>query len=299
MTPELRHLRAFLAVARHLNFTRAAAELGVAQPALSQTIRALERHLGVSLFVRTTRVVALTDIGHTLMQNLSPAVRAIDQTLHAAHSRAADAPAVLRVAFHAGGVGPLLTEVLHAFSAANPHASIDLRRLDWTPELDCLRDGTADVALVRPPVRTTGLHTTVLLRDHRIVGMATGHRLSRLPRVHIDDLADEPVIHGAEAPDELQDYWTINPRPNGRPPVLGPAVRTNDEMLEHVALGTAVCIAAATIRHHYIRPDITFRPIHGIAPTPLLLVATTPATALARQFIDIARTVQDQLHGGW
>jgi hypothetical protein len=72
-----------------------------------------------------------------------------------------------------------------------------------------------------PPVRTTGLHATVLLRDHRIVGMATGHRLSRLPRVHIDDLADEPVIYGAEAPDELQDYWTINPRPNGRPPVLG------------------------------------------------------------------------------
>ncbi len=64
-----------------------------------------------------------------------------------------------------------------------------------------------------PPVRTTGLHATVLLRDHRIVGMATGHRLSRLPRVHIDDLADEPVIYGAEAPTSSRTTGRSTPAP--------------------------------------------------------------------------------------
>ena len=61
-------LIAFLAVARERNFTRAAAQLGVSQPALSRTIRALEARLGVRLLTRTTRSVAPTEAGERLAQ---------------------------------------------------------------------------------------------------------------------------------------------------------------------------------------------------------------------------------------
>jgi DNA-binding transcriptional LysR family regulator len=290
MTPDLRQLRAFLAVAEHLSFTRAAQHLGVAQPALSQTVRALERELGVALFERTTRSVSLTDAGAAFAAELAPALASV----HAAVQRARAAEAtVLRVAFKAGGVGPLLTEVLHAFNAAHPHVEIALERLEWGDEARSLRTGACDVALVRPPIDVSGLRTTVLLADRRVVALAATHRLARQRRVHIDELADEPIVHGgADAPAALQDYWTINPRPDGRTPVWGPAARSNEEMLEHVALGSAVAIAAATVPGYYPRPDIAFRPLDGIPTTPLLLATRDrPATRLVRDFSALAATV--------
>jgi DNA-binding transcriptional LysR family regulator len=296
MTPDLRHLRAFLAVAEELSFTRAAGRLGVAQPALSQTIRALERELGVALFQRSTRTVALTDAGAALVTDLVPAIASVHAAVERARASATER-GVLRVAFKAGGVGPLLTEVLHAFNAAHPDARITLERLEWGDETSSLRADSSDVALVRPPLDTSGLRTVELLTDRRVVAMAATHRLTRQPRVHIDDLADEPVVHGGpDAPAELQDYWTVNPRLDGRSPVLGPAARSNEEMLEHVALGGTVAIAAATVPGYYPRSDIVFRTLHGVSPTPLLLATSTHRqTALVRSFEALALAVAAEL----
>lgn len=75
------NLIAFLAVARERNFTRAAAQLGVSQPALSRTVRALEARLGVRLLTRSTRSVALTEAGERLVQTVGPHFDGIDAGL--------------------------------------------------------------------------------------------------------------------------------------------------------------------------------------------------------------------------
>ena len=77
------NLIAFLAVARERNFTRAAAQLGVSQPALSRTIRALEARLGVRLLTRSTRSVAPTEAGERLVQTVGPHFDGIDAGLAA------------------------------------------------------------------------------------------------------------------------------------------------------------------------------------------------------------------------
>ena len=77
---ELRQLRYALAVGQRLNFTRAAADLSVAQPALSQQIGALERELGVRLFDRTNRSVRLTDAGRAFMRRAERILADIDRT---------------------------------------------------------------------------------------------------------------------------------------------------------------------------------------------------------------------------
>ena len=77
------NLVAFLAVARERNFTRAAAQLGVSQPALSRTVRALEARLGVRLLTRSTRSVALTEAGERLFQTVGPHFDGIDAGLAA------------------------------------------------------------------------------------------------------------------------------------------------------------------------------------------------------------------------
>ena len=74
-------LLAFVAVARECSFTRAAAQLGVSQSALSQTIRALEARLGLRLLTRSTRSVALTEVGERLLQSVGPRLEGIEADL--------------------------------------------------------------------------------------------------------------------------------------------------------------------------------------------------------------------------
>jgi DNA-binding transcriptional LysR family regulator len=90
--PNLNDLTAFLAVARERSFTRAAAQLGVSQSALSQTIRGLEGRLGLRLLTRTTRSVAPTEAGERLLRTVGPRLEEIDDEL-AALSELRDKPA--------------------------------------------------------------------------------------------------------------------------------------------------------------------------------------------------------------
>jgi DNA-binding transcriptional LysR family regulator len=78
---QLTELTAFIAVAEHLSFTKAAAQAGIALPTMSQTIRSLEERLGVRLFNRTTRSVALTEAGERLLAEVQPIVAGIDQAM--------------------------------------------------------------------------------------------------------------------------------------------------------------------------------------------------------------------------
>src|ERR1700744_5962764 len=78
---QLAELTAFIAVAEHLSFTKAAVQTGIALPTVSQTIRSLEERLGVRLFNRTTRSVALTDAGARLLIEVQPLVLRLREAL--------------------------------------------------------------------------------------------------------------------------------------------------------------------------------------------------------------------------
>ena len=291
---ELRHLRAFLAVVDCGSFTAAARRLGVAQSAVSQLVRVLEVDLGTPLLTRTTRSNALTPAGAQLVDHLRPAVVAVDAALARVRAAAAG-PGLLRVGFTAGGVGPLLTEVLHAYSAAHPDVSVRLTRMEWTHDLAVLRSGEVDVVLARPPVDTRGVRARTLFSDRRVVGLPTWHRLAQQQEVTLADLSDDPVVTGAGAPATLNDFWTVNPRPDGRAPLLGPAVHNNDEMLVHVALGHGVCIAAATLAEHYSGTDVVFRPVADLPPLPLLLVSNAgPQRPDVHAFAELSATVASE-----
>ena len=74
-------LVAFMAVARERNFTRAAAQLGVSQSALSRTVRALEARMGIPLLTRTTRSVSPTEAGERLLESIAPRFQEIEAEL--------------------------------------------------------------------------------------------------------------------------------------------------------------------------------------------------------------------------
>ena len=83
---QLNELTAFVAVAEHRSFTKAAAQVGISKPTMSLTINALEQRLGVRLFNRTTRNVALTVAGERLLAQIQPILEGIDRALDSVNS---------------------------------------------------------------------------------------------------------------------------------------------------------------------------------------------------------------------
>src|ERR1700744_516198 len=94
---DVNDLIAFLAVARARSFTRAAAQLGVSQSALSHTVRAMETRLGVRLLTRTTRSVSPTEAGQRLLQTTGPRLDEIDAELAALSEMRVDPAGTIRI----------------------------------------------------------------------------------------------------------------------------------------------------------------------------------------------------------
>src|ERR1700733_13893434 len=162
---ETRELAYFLAVADELHFGRAAARLGIAQPALSKTVRQLERRLGVTLFERTSRAVALTEAGRVLSREARVALAGV--------SAAALRPAT--PAAYEREPEALPGEVVFG---AGPSRM--------------LREGRADAAILHtPPDELAGLDTETLLTEAPVAVLPASHPLAQRASLQMTDLAGE------------------------------------------------------------------------------------------------------------
>jgi DNA-binding transcriptional LysR family regulator len=193
---ELRHLRYFVAVAEELHFTRAALRLNIAQPPLSQQIRTLEAELGVQLFVRTRRSVALTDAGHSLLpkaREVLSATQALPQQLQRV---ARGEVGVLRIGFSSTlPLTKVLRDVVADHRRSHPDVALNLREMHSQRQFDALRRGELDVGLVRYNERAPdGICLAVLRRDPLRLVVPSTHRFARRKSVAIADCRDEAFI---------------------------------------------------------------------------------------------------------
>jgi DNA-binding transcriptional LysR family regulator len=130
---QLNELTAFVAVAERSSFTKAAAQVGIALPTMSQTIRSLEDGLGVRLFNRTTRSVALTEAGDRLLAEVQPILDGIDHALESVNAFRDKPIGTLRLAIDrsasqiiaAHGFAPLIQPFLAEYPAVHVELSID------------------------------------------------------------------------------------------------------------------------------------------------------------------------------
>src|SRR6478672_867675 len=124
--PDVNDLLAFMAVARERSFTRAAAQLGISQSALSHTIRRLEEGLGVRLLARTTRSVSPTEAGEQLMRNLGPYFEGIDHELDAITQLRGKPGGTLRINAGEHAMRSVLWPKLEGFLSAYPDVKIEV-----------------------------------------------------------------------------------------------------------------------------------------------------------------------------
>ena len=124
--PDVNDLLAFMAVARERSFTRAAAQLGISQSALSHTIRRLEEGLDVRLLARTTRSVAPTEAGEQLMRNLGPCFEGIDRELDAITQLRGGPAGTLRINAGEHAMRSVLWPKLERFLSAYPEVKVEV-----------------------------------------------------------------------------------------------------------------------------------------------------------------------------
>ncbi len=191
---QIGQLRAFLAVAEQRHFTRAARELGMAQPSVSANVRRLESDLGNELFDRRKGDLRLTVAGEALL----PFARRILADVDAAASELSQVGGLARGRVAIGATpslaAALVPAVLARFHAAYPGIELALREAGSMELVAALVEGAVDIALVILPVRHEALETQALLREELVVAVARTHPLAKRRTIAMSDLRDVPLV---------------------------------------------------------------------------------------------------------
>jgi DNA-binding transcriptional LysR family regulator len=192
---ELRQLEYFVAVAEECHFTRAAKRLHVAQSGLSSAIRSLERELGASLFIRSTRQVDLTPAGRALLVEARRALCATD----AARDAVAAVQGLMRGSLAVGSLQCLhvihLPAVLAKFHTAHPGVEITLRQGGSAELSEQVRTGKLDVAFVSTPGKPADdVRVRPLAGEPLVLACAPDHPLAGRSEVDLAEVAGEGFV---------------------------------------------------------------------------------------------------------
>lgn len=194
MDAELRHIRAFLAVARRSSFSRAAAVLGVSQPALTVQIQQFERALGVRLLDRNTRQVALTPVGRDLVEPLERLLLDLDAVVAQVRDVTGPRRGVVTVAALPSIAAGLLPRAIRAL--ADRHEGVTVRVRDVTAGriIDLVKAGDVDLGIGSLLRADPELDFDPLFTDRLCAFAPADHPLARRRHVTLRELCKHPLI---------------------------------------------------------------------------------------------------------
>ncbi|MFI5823411.1 LysR family transcriptional regulator [Streptomyces rishiriensis] len=258
---ELRLVRYFTVVAAHQHFGRAAADLHVAQPALSRQIQRLEKHLGTRLLDRVPQGTRLTPAG----QRFLPRAHALLQAARQAESAAREQTETEHISI--GYVEDLvITAAVRELRRRHPDAEIATRYLSCR-DVGALSDKRVDALIARAPLPLAAddVFTTPLYEEPRMLVVPRGHPLAVRASVTADELAGEAVAPCAFATADWTAYRILG--------VGVPPIESYEDKLELVASGKAIAVLPVGDRRSSLRPDLVTVPIEGAPSSQVVLVS--------------------------
>lgn len=173
---ELRHLLYFRTVAEELHFSKAAQKLFISQPPLSRQIRELEDELGVQLFIRSNKRVALTDAGKYFKAEVDAIFARLEEGKNMAKQIHLAESGELKIGYISSVYQSHLAEVLKAMRIAFPHIKTSLYEVPTLTQVRALEEGSLDVGILRSPVHSEKLQVQSLFFDPFMVVIPSGNK---------------------------------------------------------------------------------------------------------------------------
>jgi DNA-binding transcriptional LysR family regulator len=289
MDVDLRRLRYFVAVAEELHYGRAAARLHIAQPVLSRQIRVLEDELHAELFRRDRRGTSLTAAGEQLLADAKPLLVNAEGLLRRVRA-AGEGVSRFTIGFMPG---IMLTPVVRLLRSHHPGLDVRMLRTGWHDQVEVLRDGRADVGIVRLPIDRTGLQVCPLYTEPRVAVVASSHRLAGKESVRIADLAADHLLQDPDAVPEWRDVAVEVLTGERR---KAPVIHSVEEKLELVAGGEGIAVIPLSTAKFYTRPGVEVIPVEDLGPNQV--AAAFPAevdSSLVREFVGAAAVLLPDL----
>ncbi|MFI6485849.1 LysR family transcriptional regulator [Nonomuraea sp. NPDC050663] len=284
---ERRDLEIFLALAEELHFGRTAERLHVSTARVSQTIKHIERRIGVPLFERTSRQVALTPVGRQFDADVRLPYQQIEAGIARAVAAGRGVTGALRVGFVGTAIGQFIISVADRFSARYPECEVHIVENRYADGTSQLHNEEIDVLLVG----TTSLEddlaeSPVLFHEQPVLAVSSRHPFARRTFVTVADLARDKVLVPRDFTHEV-DALVVPPLEDLR---RGPSFSTIQEMLALIGAGKGVFPVPEHAMHYDARPDVAYVPIQDGQPFGWRLIWRASAeSARIRAFVQAAQ----------
>jgi DNA-binding transcriptional LysR family regulator len=265
---ELRHLRYFVAVAEELHFRRAAERLHVAQPAVSEQVRKLEQELGVRLFDRTQRSVALTTAGGALLEEARRVLRAAESAMQAARSAGDTATMALRIGYLPDALPAVVPRALRRLTASAPRVQVELETGPALRLIEDLRARRLDAVVASLPAPTNGLRILQLGGERAVAVLPAVHPLAVEPTVTLERLAPERIVMLPPATNPaFRNAVIAMCRDAGLAPTFVelPEPRVENALLA-VAAGAGLALLPESVAERHAAPGIRLVPVQAAGP---------------------------------
>jgi len=285
---ELRLWRQFVTLAEELHFGRAASRLHMTQPPLTQAIQGLERTLGVPLFARTRRSVALTPAGTALLPPARRLLAAADALPLVAQAAAAGLAGQLRLAFVSNiAYGPL-PEWLRSFRDTHPEVALQLREATLDVQLQAFDADEIDAGFVlhAPGAAPPGFAAWRAQDEPLVMALPEHHPAAAVATLHLADIAAEPlVIFPRLIAPSLYDAVLAAYRAHGATPHIGQEAIQMQTIVNLVSAGMGVAWVPESVTRLQ-RPGVVYRPVTDAGlRCETSLIWREPAAPVVQRFV--------------
>jgi DNA-binding transcriptional LysR family regulator len=290
-------MRYVVAVARERNFTRAAEHLHVAQQALSQQVRAVEKMLGLPLFERDTRQVKLTPAGAVFVEEAKRVLVASERAIERTNAAARGEVGKVRLAHTFAIANETLPALLEAFAQDTPRVQVASREMYGADMLHDLREDKLDLALTPRLDLDEDLASEAVRCEQLVAALPDGHRL-----------ASESQLDLAKLRDEVFQTWPAHLSPGYHAATIAAChaagfdpkiddTATGSAAFRNIAAGNGVALAVASSAPLLPR-GIVLVPLASPGAQIFLdvLWRRDPELPAVRRFVQTARRVSEQRH---